>query len=81
MSAPDAHAGLPDIEVVASVTADEVQAKERPRTSLGVTGDGAHRSDASRRENLPDRLEPETVYRDVRLHLRVEGRLPGWGRD
>ena len=81
MSTPDAEARLSDVEVVASVTADEVQAKERPRTSLGITGDGAHRSDVSHRENLPQRLEPETVYRDVRLHRRVAGRLPGWEGD
>jgi hypothetical protein len=68
--------GLADVEVVASVEADELQAKERPQTRLSVIGEGARRSDESRRENLPVRVEPGMVYRDVRVYRRVDGRLP-----
>ena len=57
--------GLADVEVVASAEAEELQAKERPQTRLSVIGKGARRSDEPRREKLPPRVEPGTVYRDV----------------
>ena len=63
-----------DVEVMASASARELCASKRPRTSLEVDGD-LEREDASRRANLPPRLEPGTVYREVAVHRRLDGRL------
>ena len=73
--------GFADVQVVASVEAEELQAKERPRTRLSVIGKAVHRHDEPRRENLPPRIEPGTVYRDVRVYRRVEARLPEGASD
>jgi hypothetical protein len=71
---------LPAIEVATSVTAEEIQVKERPRTHIAVFGNGAQRSDVSRRRNLPPKVEPGATYRDIRVDRRVTGRLPNRGR-
>ena len=67
--------GFADVQVVGSVEAEELQATERPRTQLSVIGAAVERRDEPRRENLPPRIEPRTVYRDVRVYRRVQGRL------
>jgi hypothetical protein len=67
---------LPDVEIEASASAEEVRALERPRTELSVKGGNDVRKDeSSRREGLPRRLEPGATYRDVRVHRRLAGRL------
>jgi autonomous glycyl radical cofactor GrcA len=48
--------------------------RERPHTRTRVTGGADVRKDELvRRENLPDRLEPGRVYRDVRVRRRISG--------
>ena len=66
----------PDVEIEASASADELRALDRPRTELSVRGGADVREDgSSRRENLPERLEPGETYRDVRVYRRLAGRL------
>jgi hypothetical protein len=71
-----------DVEIQASVTADEVRALETPRTSLRLVGAAqAGREDFSRRQNLPGQLEPGVEYREVRMHRRIAGRVAEPGED
>jgi hypothetical protein len=72
----------PDVEIQASVTADELRALETPRTSLRLVGAAsAGREDFSMRQNLPGQLEPGVEYREVRVHRRVAGRVAEPGKD
>jgi hypothetical protein len=66
----------PDVEIEASASAGEVRAFERPRIELSVKGGAdARQDDSGQRENLPRRLEPGRMYRDVRVYRRLAGRL------
>jgi hypothetical protein len=58
----------PDVEIGASVRAEKLRFKDRPRTETAV--EGADRS-FSERENLPDEVEPGVTYRDVRVRWRL----------
>jgi hypothetical protein len=41
-----------------------------------VTGDSdLRKEDFGRRENMPPRLEPGVVYKEIRIHRRIAGRL------
>jgi hypothetical protein len=65
-----------DVEVNAHATAEEVTFLERPRTRTRVTGTPEARAyEFTKRENLPDPVEPGETYRDVRVRRRVGGRL------
>jgi hypothetical protein len=66
---------LPEVEIEASATANEVRALEDARTESSVSGKGeVRKEDFTRRKGLPHRLEPGAVYRDVRIHWRLAGR-------
>jgi hypothetical protein len=65
-----------DVEIDASVSADELRPLERPRTTSRVYGD-VRREDMVQRSNVPGRLEPGSVYRNVRVRRRIAGRLIG----
>lgn len=66
-----------DVEIDASASAAELRPLERPRSASHVTGgDDVRAEDETRRRNLPDRLEPGAVYRDVLVRRRIAGRLP-----
>jgi hypothetical protein len=54
----------PEIETGASASARRVRFRKRPETEVRFVGDGEERT---RRENLPDEVEPGVTYRDVRV--------------
>jgi hypothetical protein len=65
-----------DVEVDARIAADEVRYLEKPRTRTRVTGTPEpRRHEFTKRENLPDPVEPGRTYRNVRVRRRVGGRL------
>jgi hypothetical protein len=66
----------PDVEISASASADELTARERPRTRMRTVGPGARTEDFTRRENMPEGLEPGETHRGVRIERRVAGTLP-----
>jgi hypothetical protein len=67
-----------DVEVEARATAEEISFLESPRTRIRVTGAPEARGyEFTKRENLPDTVEPGETYRDVRVRRRVGGRLHG----
>jgi hypothetical protein len=66
----------PDIELGATVKAERLQFKEVPDTDVSFHGEPDVESvSGSERENLPDEVEPETEYRDVRVRWRAAARL------
>jgi len=71
-AAESAKHGSPDIEIAASFSAESVRHTDRPRVHTSVDGE---RHDEMMRENLPDRVEPGRVYKDVRLRRSVGARL------
>jgi hypothetical protein len=82
LSGPGSEDEQPDVEIQASVAADEVRALETPRTSVRLVGAAeAGREDFTRRQNLPGQLEPGVEYREVRMHRRVAGRVAEPGKD
>ena len=65
-----------DVEIEAAASAAELRVRERSHTRTRVRGGGDVRKDElARRENLPDRLEPGRVYRDVRVRRRISGHV------
>ena len=71
-----------DVEIDAKAVARELRVRERPRTRTRVFGDrGVLEDRVSWRRNLPKRLEPGDVRRDIAIRRRVAARLPsGWER-
>ena len=65
-----------DVEIASSLSADSVRHFDRPRvrSRIEVRGE-AERLDETVRENLPKRVEPGRVYRDVRLRRTFGARL------
>jgi hypothetical protein len=59
----------PDVEIAATVRADELRFECKPE--VVVRGAEA----VSTRENLPDEVEPGVTYRDVAVSWRVAVRL------
>ena len=76
-AATDTSVGdAPDVEIQASACAEELRALEPGRTESEVTGDSdLRKEDFGRRENMPPRLEPGVVYKEIRIHRRIAGRL------
>jgi hypothetical protein len=69
-----------DIELTASVEADEIRFREPPETEVRFFGEPGHESaSGSDRLNLPDKVEPGVTYRDVRVDYRLASRLAGPG--
>ena len=66
----------PDIEFGATVKAKEMRFREVPETKVEFFGDPDHESGhGDRRENLPDEVEPNKTYKDVRVDYRLASRL------
>ena len=57
----------PDIELSASLKADELRFETVPDVDVTFSGDREQSHSGSERENLPDRVEPGVTYRDVRV--------------
>lgn len=58
----------PDIELSASARADEIVFEEVPETGVEFTGEAiAESRSGSNRENLPEKLEPGEVWRNIRI--------------
>jgi hypothetical protein len=65
-----------DIELLASVQANQLRFDERPQTEVRFFGEPGHESaSGSDRTNLPERVEPGVTYRDVRVDYRLASRL------
>lgn len=72
-----------DVEIGASVKAKRLRFREKPKTQVELhgelhepEGDGElETASGSERQNLPDEVEPEVTYRDVRVRWRAAARL------
>ena len=66
----------PDIEFGARVDAKEMRFKEVPKTKVEFFGNPGHESEhGDRRTNLPDEVEADKTYRDVRIDYRLTSML------
>jgi hypothetical protein len=62
----------PDVEIGATAKAKRLRFEERPESEVEFTGESIAESDSgSERENLPDEVEPNVTYRDVRIGWRA----------
>lgn len=65
-----------DIELAASVQAEELRFDEPPETEVHFFGEPGHESaSGSDRTNLPGSVEPGVTYRDIRVDYRLASRL------
>jgi len=70
-----------DVEIDARAGARELRARSRPRSrSAPIGGPSVLTDQVSQRRNLPKRLEPGGVARDVAVRRRVAARLRAAGR-
>ncbi len=66
----------PDIEFGARVDAKEMRFKEVPETSVEFFGNPDHESEhGDRRTNLPEKVEKDKTYRNVRVDYRLASKL------
>jgi hypothetical protein len=66
----------PDVEIAASVRADEVRFECRPEVRVVPYADApATVERISERDGLPDEVEPGVTYRDVAVRWRMAVRL------
>jgi hypothetical protein len=66
----------PDVEIAASVRADEVRFECKPEIHVAASADSpASAESVSDRENLPAELEPGVTYRNFAVRWRVVARL------
>ena len=66
----------PDIEFGARIDAKEMRFGEVPETKVEFFGDPDHESGhGDRRENLPEKVEPNKTYKNVRVDYRLASRL------
>jgi hypothetical protein len=66
----------PDIELRATVRASRLRFERAPDARVEFEGGPDLRSDSgSDRENLPDEVEPETIYRDVIVRWGAVARI------
>lgn len=62
----------PDLEIGTSVRADRLRFGKRPHARVEFRGDSlAESHSGSERENLPDEVEPDVTYRNVRAGWRA----------
>ena len=67
----------PDIELAATVRAEELRFEREPVAEVGFSGDpDADTASDTERENLPEEVEPNVTYRDVSVRWRATARLP-----
>jgi hypothetical protein len=65
----------PDVEIGAVVRAKRLRFKRVPETKVEFEGEPDLESDShTERENLPEEVEPEVTYRDVRVRWRAGAR-------
>jgi hypothetical protein len=66
----------PDVEIAATVSADELRFECTPRVSVRVYADSPADAElVSEREGLPDSVEAGVTYRRVAVSWRVAARL------
>ncbi len=66
----------PDIEIGASVRAKKLRFRSKPKTEVEFRGEPRIESGSgSKRENLPDEVEPGVTYRDVHVRWGAAARL------
>jgi hypothetical protein len=66
----------PDIELGAEVKAERLRFEEVPETEVTFRGEPDIESvSGSERENLPEKVESDKDYRDVRVRWRAAARL------
>jgi hypothetical protein len=69
----------PDLEIEATVRADEVRFERKPDVRVRAHANWPSRAETvSERENLPDELEPGVTYRDFAVRWRATLRLHGF---
>jgi hypothetical protein len=62
----------PDLEIGATARAKRLRFEEEPETSVEFRGESiAESKSGSERQNLPDEVEPDVTYRDVRIGWRA----------
>jgi hypothetical protein len=67
---------VPDIDIFTSVKADELRFGTVPETKVWFEGEPGERSRIdTKRENLPDEVEPDVTYRDVTVRWRARSRI------
>ena len=64
----------PDIEIAAGARARTVRFEDEPDTRVDFHGDYVAET-VHERENLPDQIEPEVTYRDVRVRWHTSVRI------
>jgi hypothetical protein len=62
----------PDIEIGALVKAKRLRFNKKPETEVQIEGEGGS---GSKRENLPDEVEPGVTYRDVQVGWYAAARV------
>jgi hypothetical protein len=66
----------PDVEIAASVRAQELRFECKPEVRVGAYADSPARAEStSERENLPDELEPGVTYRNFAIRWRLTAQL------
>jgi hypothetical protein len=66
----------PDIEIGASVRAKKLRFRSKPKTEIEFRGEPRIESGSgSKRENLPDEVEPGVTYHDVHVRWGAAARL------
>jgi hypothetical protein len=66
----------PDVEIAASVRANEVRFECKPEVRVRAYANAQATAEAvSERENLPDQVQPGVTYRDVSVRWRLAARL------
>jgi hypothetical protein len=72
----------PDVEISASVRAEELRFECVPEVEVGAYADSpASAYSVSERENLPDEVQPGVTYRDLAVRWRLAARLDAPPRD
>jgi hypothetical protein len=72
-----------DVEIGASVKAKRLRFRQKPKTQVELHGElrepegegEIQTASGSERHNLPDEVEPEVTYRDVRVRWRAGAKL------
>jgi hypothetical protein len=66
----------PDVEIAATLRADEVRFECKPDVDVRIYSDSPAAAElVSERDNLPDELEPGVTYRDFAVRWRAAVRL------
>ena len=65
-----------DVEVFTGVRAEKLRFGAVPETKVWFEGEPAERSSSrTERENLPEEVEPEVTYRDVKVRWQARSRI------